>query len=61
MLKAHLRRGLTAALTLLVAVGAAGLGLGLDARAVRGQDDDDLFDITLLYQSDVKGKIEPCG
>jgi len=55
-----MRAGALAALTLLVAVLAAALA-GAPAGPARADEKGTWQDLVLLYTSDIKGKIEPCG
>jgi len=53
----------TAAAVVLVLLLAVGLAVRIDGSRVeaRAQDKGTWQDLVLLYTSDIKGKIEPCG
>ena len=55
----RIRRPLGAVAMLVILAGLGGLGLA-DQAAAQGSGDD-LVPVTIVYTTDVKGHIEPCG
>jgi hypothetical protein len=53
------RLGATVMIMFVLAAGGAAL-FGAAAPDVRGEENDSWVPVTLIYHSDVKGKIEPC-
>jgi hypothetical protein len=56
-----LRWLLSATTVAILAVGIAPLMLAQSARAEDGEQGKAWKDITMIYSTDIKGKIEPCG